>query len=85
MLYVVFSLYHTYKTALNPQLKMKVIYILTTVAPPSVGGDSSEKEEQGAEILLNIIRPDYERPAPPPPMEPLYKLKDDGKLQGMSQ
>lgn len=51
------------------------------VAPPSADGDSSEKEEQGAEILLNIIRPDYERPAPPPPMEPLYKLKDDGKVQ----
>ncbi|XP_048059461.1 ATP-dependent DNA helicase Q4 [Megalobrama amblycephala] len=51
------------------------------VAPPCVGGDSSEKEEQGEEILLNIIRPDYERPAPPPPMEPLYTLKDDGKVQ----
>ncbi|XP_016348107.1 ATP-dependent DNA helicase Q4 [Sinocyclocheilus anshuiensis] len=51
------------------------------VAPPSVGGDSSEKEDQGAEILLNIIRPDYERPTPPPLMEPLYRPKDDGKVQ----
>lgn len=51
------------------------------VAPPVVGGDSSEKAEQGEEILLNIIRPDYERPAPPPPMEPLYTPKDDGKVQ----
>ncbi|XP_043072964.1 ATP-dependent DNA helicase Q4 [Puntigrus tetrazona] len=51
------------------------------VVPPSVGGDSAEKEDQGAEILLNIIRPDYERPAPPPPMEPLYRSKDDGKVQ----
>ncbi|KAK2887575.1 hypothetical protein Q8A67_015803 [Cirrhinus molitorella] len=51
------------------------------VAPPTVGGDSSEKEDQGTEILLNIIRPDYERPAPPPPMEPLFRLKDDGKIQ----
>ncbi|XP_058609422.1 ATP-dependent DNA helicase Q4 isoform X2 [Onychostoma macrolepis] len=51
------------------------------VVPPSVGGDSSEKEDQGTEILLNIIRPDYERPAPPPPMEPLYRPKDDGKIQ----
>uniref|UniRef100_A0A9J8BLN0 ATP-dependent DNA helicase Q4 n=1 Tax=Cyprinus carpio carpio TaxID=630221 RepID=A0A9J8BLN0_CYPCA len=51
------------------------------VAPPSVAGDSSEKEDQGAEILLNIIRPDYERPAPPPPMEPLYRPKEDGKVQ----
>lgn len=57
---------------------------LTAVAPPCVGGETSEKEEQGEEILLNIIRPDYERPAPPPPMEPLYTLKDDGKVQGMS-
>ncbi|TRY87371.1 hypothetical protein DNTS_003944 [Danionella cerebrum] len=51
------------------------------VAPPSLGVDSSEKEEQGAEILLNIIRPDYEKPAPPPPMEPLYETRDDGKVQ----
>ncbi|XP_034016922.1 ATP-dependent DNA helicase Q4 isoform X2 [Thalassophryne amazonica] len=40
--------------------------------------DSSHKDDQ----LLNVIRPDYERPAPPPPMEPLYDLKDDGKVQG---
>ncbi|RXN37014.1 ATP-dependent DNA helicase Q4 [Labeo rohita] len=51
------------------------------VAPPTVGEDSCEKEDQGAEILLNIIRPDYERPAPPPPMEALYRPKDDGKIQ----
>lgn len=34
------------------------------------------------EVLLNVIRPEYERPAPPPPMEPLYPLTDDGKVQG---
>lgn len=34
------------------------------------------------EVLLNVIRPDYERPAAPPPVEPLYKLTDDGKVQG---
>ncbi|XP_044028662.1 ATP-dependent DNA helicase Q4 isoform X2 [Siniperca chuatsi] len=39
--------------------------------------DSNHKDE----VLLNVIRPDYERPAPPPPMEPLYHLKDDGKVQ----
>uniref|UniRef100_A0A3P9P8E3 DNA 3'-5' helicase n=1 Tax=Poecilia reticulata TaxID=8081 RepID=A0A3P9P8E3_POERE len=33
------------------------------------------------EMLLNIIRPDYERPAPPPPMEPLYCLTEDGRVQ----
>ncbi len=41
-------------------------------------GDSNHKDE----VLLNVIRPDYERPAPPPPMEPLYDLRDDGKVQG---
>lgn len=40
--------------------------------------DSNHKDE----VLLNVIRPDYERPAPPPPMEPLYDLKDDGKVRG---
>lgn len=40
--------------------------------------DSNLKDE----ILLNVIRPDYERPAPPPPMEPLYHVKEDGKVQG---
>lgn len=40
--------------------------------------DSHHKDE----VLLNVIRPDYERPAPPPPMEPLYHLKEDGKVQG---
>uniref|UniRef100_A0A3Q2DW61 DNA 3'-5' helicase n=1 Tax=Cyprinodon variegatus TaxID=28743 RepID=A0A3Q2DW61_CYPVA len=33
------------------------------------------------EMLLNVIRPDYERPAPPPPMEPLYPLTEDGTVQ----
>ncbi|XP_056597984.1 ATP-dependent DNA helicase Q4 [Triplophysa dalaica] len=51
------------------------------VAPSKVGVDPTEKEERGTEVLLNIIRPDYERPAPPPPLEPLYTLKDDGKVQ----
>lgn len=40
--------------------------------------DSDRKDE----VLLNVIRPDYERPAPPPPMEPLYDLKDDRKVRG---
>ncbi|KAM9838217.1 ATP-dependent DNA helicase Q4 [Aulostomus maculatus] len=33
------------------------------------------------EVLLNVIRPDYERPAPPPAMERLYHLQDGGKVQ----
>uniref|UniRef100_A0AAY4E411 DNA 3'-5' helicase n=1 Tax=Denticeps clupeoides TaxID=299321 RepID=A0AAY4E411_9TELE len=38
-------------------------------------------EPVGEEILLNVVRPDYERPAPPPPMEPLYGLGEDGKVR----
>lgn len=34
------------------------------------------------EVLLNVIRPDYERPAPPPPVEPLYDLDIAGKVRG---
>lgn len=53
---------------------------------PSLGKEElhQEREVDGNkdEVLLNVIRPDYERPAPPPPMEPLYDLKDDGKVQG---
>lgn len=58
----------------------------------SVGSHSTSEEQQEnekdvninhtEEVLLNVIRPDYERPAPPPPVEPLYHLKDDGKVQG---
>uniref|UniRef100_A0A672J2V2 DNA 3'-5' helicase n=1 Tax=Salarias fasciatus TaxID=181472 RepID=A0A672J2V2_SALFA len=43
-----------------------------------------EKEADGGlkdEVLLNVIRPDYKRPAPPPPVQPLYPLTDDGKVQ----
>ncbi|XP_023200237.1 ATP-dependent DNA helicase Q4 isoform X1 [Xiphophorus maculatus] len=41
------------------------------------GADSRRTDE----MLLNVIRPDYERPAPPPPMDPLYCLTEDGKVQ----
>uniref|UniRef100_A0A4W6C9A0 DNA 3'-5' helicase n=1 Tax=Lates calcarifer TaxID=8187 RepID=A0A4W6C9A0_LATCA len=46
-----------------------------TLQPQPLG--TSHKDE----VLLNVIRPDYERPAPPPPVEPLYPLADDGKVQ----
>ncbi|XP_053349184.1 ATP-dependent DNA helicase Q4 [Clarias gariepinus] len=50
--------------------------------PSSVVDEADEKgEDRGEEILLNVIRPDYERPAPPPPMEPLYSPQEDGKVQ----
>ncbi|KAL2080063.1 hypothetical protein ACEWY4_023856 [Coilia grayii] len=53
------------------------------VAPPSGEEDADVDDRQGKqeEILLNVIRPDYERPPPPPPMEPLYSLKEDGKVR----
>lgn len=61
--------------------------LFAPAAPPSITEEqpSQEKEVDSNckdEVLLNVIRPDYERPAPPPPMEPLYQLRDDGKVQG---
>ena len=61
----------------------------TVVAPPSAVEDADEQKEgqkdKQEEILLNVIRPDYERPAAPSPMEPLYSLTEDGKVRGSSQ
>uniref|UniRef100_A0A7N8YLM4 DNA 3'-5' helicase n=1 Tax=Mastacembelus armatus TaxID=205130 RepID=A0A7N8YLM4_9TELE len=56
------------------------------VSSPSVKEEQSHQENEADrkdkdEVLLNVIRPDYERPAPPPPMEPLYPVTDDGKVQ----
>ncbi|XP_042362656.1 ATP-dependent DNA helicase Q4 [Plectropomus leopardus] len=55
------------------------------VASPSITEEQPSQETEvdsnrKDEVLLNVIRPDYERPAPPPPVEPLYQLKDDGKV-----
>uniref|UniRef100_A0AAQ5ZV66 DNA 3'-5' helicase n=1 Tax=Amphiprion ocellaris TaxID=80972 RepID=A0AAQ5ZV66_AMPOC len=53
-------------------------------ASPSISEEQQEKTTDGNrsdEVLLNVIRPDYERPAPPPPMEPLYHPTEDGKIQ----
>lgn len=44
--------------------------------------EKAETTHHEDEALLNVIRPDYECPAPPPPMEPLYALTEDGKVQG---
>ncbi|XP_017275953.1 ATP-dependent DNA helicase Q4 [Kryptolebias marmoratus] len=54
------------------------------VASPCVGNERQEKEENSScedDVLLNLIRPDYERPAPPPPVQPLYHLTEDGRVQ----
>lgn len=55
----------------------------TVVTSPSVMEDADDQEDKQGEILLNVIRPDYERPPPPPPMEPLYSVKEDGKVRGI--
>uniref|UniRef100_A0AAV2KA26 ATP-dependent DNA helicase Q4 n=1 Tax=Knipowitschia caucasica TaxID=637954 RepID=A0AAV2KA26_KNICA len=43
--------------------------------------DKDADGEKQDEILLNVIRPDYERPPVPPPLEPLFPLMDNGKVQ----
>ncbi|CDQ84861.1 unnamed protein product [Oncorhynchus mykiss] len=58
------------------------------VAPPIVkeeneGLGEKQQEDGGDEVLLNVIRPDYERLLPPPPMQPLYPLGEDGKVQAV--
>uniref|UniRef100_A0A8K9Y290 DNA 3'-5' helicase n=1 Tax=Oncorhynchus mykiss TaxID=8022 RepID=A0A8K9Y290_ONCMY len=59
------------------------------VAPPIVKeeneglGEKQQQEDGGDEVLLNVIRPDYERLLPPPPMQPLYPLGEDGKVQAV--
>ncbi|KAG5842663.1 hypothetical protein ANANG_G00180000 [Anguilla anguilla] len=51
------------------------------LAPPGCNEGNGETGTEGEEVLLNVMRPDYEKPAPPPPMEPLYDLGEDGKVQ----
>ncbi|XP_072226828.1 ATP-dependent DNA helicase Q4 [Leuresthes tenuis] len=56
------------------------------LAFPSVDNEQQPQEKEvdsdnKDEMLLNVIRPDYQRPPPPPPMKPLYHLTDDGKVQ----
>ncbi|XP_072364116.1 ATP-dependent DNA helicase Q4 [Scyliorhinus torazame] len=48
----------------------------------SVPGDTREPLEPmpATEVLLNTVRPTFEQPAAPPPMEPLYRLGEDGKV-----
>ncbi|XP_040909292.1 ATP-dependent DNA helicase Q4 isoform X2 [Toxotes jaculatrix] len=58
----------------------------TLVSSPRVKEEQQDQEneadhEQKDKVLLNVIRPDYEKPAPPPPMAPLYHPTDDGKVQ----
>ncbi|XP_063301536.1 ATP-dependent DNA helicase Q4 [Pelobates fuscus] len=43
--------------------------------------DVAPTNDPGAVMSLDIIRPVYEPPVPPPPMQPLYGLGADGKVQ----
>ncbi|XP_061521256.1 ATP-dependent DNA helicase Q4 isoform X2 [Phycodurus eques] len=43
--------------------------------------EQQEPDDNKDEALLNVIRPDYERPAPPTPVVPFYGLTDEGKVQ----
>uniref|UniRef100_A0A3P8S7E1 DNA 3'-5' helicase n=1 Tax=Amphiprion percula TaxID=161767 RepID=A0A3P8S7E1_AMPPE len=57
---------------------------LEDVARATGTEEQQEKTADGNrsdEVLLNVIRPDYERSAPPPPVEPLYHPTEDGKIQ----
>ncbi|XP_061111178.1 ATP-dependent DNA helicase Q4 [Conger conger] len=51
------------------------------LAPPGCAEGNGVTETENEEALLNVMRPDYEKPPPPPPMEPLYGLGEDGKVQ----
>lgn len=64
------------------------MFILRVPAAPASNSEEQPDQEKNVgvnptdEVLLNVIRPDYERPAPPPPVEPLYDLDDAGKVRG---
>uniref|UniRef100_UPI00398F59C0 ATP-dependent DNA helicase Q4 isoform X2 n=1 Tax=Pristiophorus japonicus TaxID=55135 RepID=UPI00398F59C0 len=56
--------------------------ICGTVRGISTPEDATKQLEPmpATEVLLNTIRPTFEQPAAPPPMEPLYSLGEDGKV-----
>ncbi|XP_039593277.1 ATP-dependent DNA helicase Q4 isoform X2 [Polypterus senegalus] len=47
-------------------------------AHSSQENESEMKEEDY--VLMNVIRPDYEKPTPPEAIKPLYHLEEDGKV-----
>lgn len=68
-------------------LRCKLCVVCAAVASSCVSNEPPEEAATSGredDVLLNVIRPDYERPAPPPPMKPLYPLTEDGKVQGKS-
>ncbi|XP_078086752.1 ATP-dependent DNA helicase Q4 [Mustelus asterias] len=49
------------------------------ISVPGNAGDPVEPMP-AAEVLLNTVRPTFEQPTAPPPVEPLYRLGEDGKV-----
>lgn len=72
----------------NPLTIFTCFCFVSVAAPPTSSSEDGSHQEKDLdasksdEVLLNVIRPDYERPAAPPPMEPLFDLADDGKVRG---
>lgn len=64
------------------------VFCVSVAAPPASNSEDRSRHEKDLdaskkdEVLLNVIRPDYERPLAPPPMKPLFDLADDGKVCG---
>eukprot|EP00062_Callorhinchus_milii_P010249 gi/632954930/ref/XP_007893222.1/ PREDICTED: ATP-dependent DNA helicase Q4 isoform X1 [Callorhinchus milii] len=63
---------------------------LTSMSCTTWGGVASDAADESshqlehikdAEVLMNNIRPVYEPPVPPSPMEPLYSLREDGNIR----
>uniref|UniRef100_A0A8C8SQ83 DNA 3'-5' helicase n=1 Tax=Pelusios castaneus TaxID=367368 RepID=A0A8C8SQ83_9SAUR len=63
-------------------------HVTNLTSPPPLPGTESRLGQAGLEsggeeeFDLHVERPVYEPPAPPPPMEPLYGLGQDGKVRG---
>lgn len=70
----------------STQLQCINVFLVSVAAPPTSNTEDhshSKKDSvasKGDDVLLNVIRPDYERPPAPPPMEPIFGLTDDGKV-----
>ncbi|MBN3283160.1 RECQ4 helicase, partial [Polyodon spathula] len=50
------------------------------IVPSSFSQEEKSEMKEEDHVFMNVIRPDYEKPTPPPAMEPLYSLREDGKV-----
>ncbi|XP_069477918.1 ATP-dependent DNA helicase Q4 [Ambystoma mexicanum] len=58
----------------------------TSAVPAECDHPPEEPQEaEEAPLPLDVVRPSYEPPVAPPPMEPLYPLGKDGKVQDIPQ